>query len=116
MVKRWLDDIGYRTIRGYKMPKSRIYEILRNPFYYGDFRFGKQIYKGNHDPLISKSLFDKAQTQLYSVPKQWSKHSFPFKKLCICGKCGGNITAELRYRKIKGNNVNTHIYYHCNHY
>lgn len=39
---------------------------------------------------------------------------FPFKKLCICGGCGGNVTAEIKYRRLKSNKVNTHIYYHCN--
>lgn len=44
----------------------------------------------------------------------WNKQSFPFKKICICGSCGGSVTAEIKYRRLRNNSINTHIYYHCN--
>jgi hypothetical protein len=54
------------------------------------------------------------QIQLQVAPRQWNKQLFPFKKICICGSCGGNVTAEIKYRRTKTNKINTHIYYHCN--
>lgn len=114
MVKKWLDDIDFRTKNGCRMPLSKVYVALQNPFYYGEFQYGDKWYKGTHKPLISKTLFEKVQIQLQVSPKQWNKQLFPFKKICKCGSCGGSVTAEIKYRRTKANQVNTHIYYHCN--
>lgn len=114
MVKKWLDDIEFTTKGGYKMHLSKVYEALQNPFYYGEFKYGDIWYKGIHETIITKSIFEKVQIQLQVAPKQWNKQLFPFKKICICGSCGGNVTAEIKYRRTKANIVNSHIYYHCN--
>lgn len=114
MVKKWLDELGFKTKAGYKIALSKVYAILQNTFYYGEFRYGGKWYKGVHEPIISKRTFDKVQIQLQVAPRQWNKQMFPFKKICTCGNCGGNVTAEIKYRRTKTNKVNTHIYYHCN--
>lgn len=114
MIKRWLDRIGYRSKNGNKLALSKIYTALNNPFYYGEFKYGDRWYKGSHEPLITKKLFDKVQIQLQVAPKQWNKQVFPFKKLFRCGYCGANITAEIKYKRIKKGGINTYIYYHCN--
>lgn len=114
MVKKWLDDIGFTTKSGCKMPLSKIYAALQNPFYYGEFQYGDKWYKGTYESLITKALFERVQIQLQVAPRQWNKQLFPFKKICICGSCGGNVTAELKYRRTKANVIHSHIYYHCN--
>ncbi len=114
MVKKWLDDIGFTTKLGCKMHLSKVYVALENPFYYGEFKYGEFWYKGTYEPLISKHIFDKVQIRLQVAPRQWNKQLFPFKKLCICGSCGGSVTAEIKYRRTKDNRVNAHIYYYCN--
>jgi len=114
MIKRWLDDMDFRTKYGCHMCLGRIYKTLTNSFYFGEFKFGDTTFKGTHDPLITKALFEKVQVQLQVVPRQWNKQQFPFKKLCVCGSCGGNVTAEIKYRRTKYGHVHTHIYYHCN--
>lgn len=63
---------------------------------------------------LEKASFERVQIQLQVAPRQWNKQLFPFKKICICGSCGGSVTAELKYRRTKANIVNSHIYYHCN--
>ncbi|MBP7875833.1 recombinase zinc beta ribbon domain-containing protein [Candidatus Woesebacteria bacterium] len=90
------------------------YVALQNPFYYGEFQYGDKWYKGTHTTIITKTLFEKVQIQLQVAPKQWNKQLFPFKKICKCGSCGGSVTADIKYRRTKSNQVNTHIYYHCN--
>lgn len=114
MIKRWLDNQSFRTKNNCKLTLGRIYATLNNPFYYGEFKYGVKWYKGTHKPLVSKYIFDKVQIQLQVAPRQWNKQVFPFKKLCKCGGCGGNVTAEVKYRRTKANKINTHIYYHCN--
>ncbi len=100
---------GLRTkagkAEGKKVHKSKIHVILRNPFYYGMMESHGRMYRGNHSPIISKSLFDKCQDILdkKSKPRR-QKHNFIFVGLCICEECGCAITAEYQ----RG-----HSYYHC---
>lgn len=115
MLQRWLETKKFRTPKGYKMKLSRVFATLKNPFYYGEFYFGKNWYKGTYQPLITKKLFEKAQVQLETYPKQWNKQVFPFKKICKCGNCGSGITAEVKYKVLKSGKVNSHTYYHCCH-
>ncbi len=112
-LKRWLDKIGFTTKYGKKFCLGRIYKTLKNPFYYGEFIYGGVKYKGKHTPLITKQVFDKVQQQLIVPPKQWYKKQFPFKIICKCGSCGGSITAEEKYKKLKYGGYKKYIYYHC---
>ena len=43
---------------------ERIRQLLMNPFYYGYFKYGGELYEGKHKPLIAKKLFDKVQETL----------------------------------------------------
>lgn len=114
MAHKWLTDIHYIGQWGKPLALSKVYTVLSNPFYYGEFEYGGVWYKGTHEAIISKKIFEKVQINLQVVPREWNKQSFPFKQICICGNCGGKITAEVKYRRTKSNTVNTHIYYHCN--
>jgi hypothetical protein len=112
-IKKWLDSIRFTTKIGKKLSLSRIYATLNNPFYYGEFQYGDDWFKGSHEPLITKDLFDKVQKQLIVPPKNWHKKQFPFKTLCRCGSCGGGVTAEEKYKKLKYGGYAKHVYYHC---
>jgi len=113
MIKRWLDKIGFTTRSGKPLALSKVFTILKNPFYYGEFEFGGQLYKGNHHPLISKELFLEVQRHLTTTPKDWKKNTFPFKSICVCGKCGASVTAEERIKKLKYDGMTKYVYYHC---
>jgi site-specific DNA recombinase len=39
-IKRWLDASGFRTRSDKCVSLSQLYIILKNPFYYGEFKFG----------------------------------------------------------------------------
>lgn len=112
-IKRWLDRIKFTTRSGKPLALSKVYKTLKNPFYYGEFSFGGKTYKGKHEPLITKELFDKVQRQLIVPDKEWNKKVFPFRTLCTCGSCGERITAEEKYKKLKGGGIRKYIYYHC---
>ncbi len=87
--------------------KSRNEAILKNPIYYGYFRWRGQLYKGIHEPIISKMLFDSVQMQLKrrgNRVKQ-TKRNFMYSGLLTCAKCGCSVTAEIKKGK--------YIYYHC---
>ncbi|MDZ4228575.1 MAG: recombinase family protein, partial [Candidatus Levybacteria bacterium] len=112
-IKRWLDMVGFRTKNNKQMPLSVIFTILKNSFYYGEFEFNGEWYKGKHSPLITKEIFDKVQKQLITPPREWHKKVFPFKTLCRCGTCNGRVTAEEKYKKLKYGGYTKYIYYHC---
>lgn len=96
---------GFRTKRGCKYGKSKVYKILNNPFYYGVMEREGKYYPGNHEPIISKILFDKAQEILQGrVHKRPKRHFFRFRGLLECHICGCALTAS----KKKG-----YDYYYC---
>ena len=81
-------------------------QILSNPFYYGHFRYLREIHEGVQEPIITKKLFEAVQLVLNKRSKPWSKPRVPkpYLGLFRCGQCNMMITAELK----KG-----HIYYRC---
>lgn len=97
---------GLRTRGGYKLVRSRMADLLSDPFYYGTNRWNGKLYKGVQEPLISKDLFDRVQEVLNNktTPKYF-RHDYLLKGLIKCEDCGGLLTWE----KHKG-----HIYGHCN--
>jgi site-specific DNA recombinase len=99
---------GLRTHQNNTLVKSRMAEMLADPFYYGTIQWNDELKPGSHEALISKPLFDQVQHVLGkgSSPK-YSKHAHTFKGLIKCAECGGTITWEEK-KKI--------VYGHCNFY
>ena len=83
--------------------------MLRNPVYFGDFRWKGQIYRGHHDPIISKAQFDAVQAVFALANKpRYTKRRHAFAGLLRCGRCGCALTAEVKKAK--------YVYYHCTGY
>lgn len=117
-VKRWLDDIDFRSRQGKRLVLSHIYRTLQNPFYYGEFQYPKtnpKLHKGKHKPLITKQLFDEVQLQLTVVPKlRTGSKEFSFTKILKCGACKTGITAEEHMKRlITTGEIRRYVYYHC---
>ena len=105
-ITKVIYEQGYRGKNEKKLSKSNIHKILQNRFYYGVMVKGDQYYEGNHEPLITKALFDDVQAVLSG--KHYSKrqtHFFPLRGVMICAVCGCMLTATLQKGK--------HIYYYC---
>ncbi len=115
-LKVWLDEKGLTNRSGKKVTLSQIYLILKNPFYYGQFKYGETRYKGAHEPLISEELFKRVQKQLV-VPRKakWGSKGFAFKHVFKCATCGSNLVGEEKYKKLTTGLFRKHIYYHCPH-
>jgi len=103
MAKRGLTDRG-----GKPLSFKSLSIILRNPFYIGLMRICTtgEIFEGKHAPLVTKAVFDRVQAimdgRLYP---RVEKHSFLFRRLLKCARCGRSLTGE---RQRAGR-----IYYRC---
>lgn len=116
-IYKWLKKTGFKARSGKPLVLGNIYLLLRNPFYYGEFEYpygSGEWYKGKHDPLISKELFDKVQAAIgdHYIPKTESKE-FAFTKLITCGRCGSGITADEKWKLLKDGSSSRYVYYRC---
>lgn len=116
----WLkDEIKFTTRSGKQLYLGNLYMVLRNHFYYGTFQYPKdsgEWYKGAHEPLISKALFDKVQEKIKvqnTRENGMQSKEFAFTKLMTCGLCGSGITADEKYKTQKNGNVHRYVYYGC---
>ncbi len=96
---------GFTTESGGYIGTSLIERIIKNPFYMGIMYSNGKYYNGNHEPIISKALFEQAQLvqKVRSKPKE-KKLMFPLRGLLTCASCGCMYTATIK----KG-----HQYYYC---
>jgi len=96
---------------GRPLPTSAIHHILRNRLYTGEFEWKGHLYKGRHEPLISRELWERVQGVLEGrnakKPKA-GKPEFAFTGLVACGHCGCAMTGEIKKRR--------YVYYHCTGY
>ncbi len=99
-------DIGLLSKKDKMISISVLQNILQNPFYYGAFKYNNELHQGNHEPMITKKLFEKCQDVLSdrSRPNKRKIKEFAFRGLLFCGECGCAITSETQ----KGHN-----YYRC---
>lgn len=98
---------GLKNSTGGTATRNSVWRMLKNPFYMGLIRIKKtgETFDGVHEPLVTKSVFDKVQNILSGrAPKQTRTHDFLFRRLFQCKHCGRSLIAEEQ----KG-----HIYYRC---
>ena len=110
-LRNEITEIGLVSRNGKRLTVSNIQMILRNPFYYGAFKFNGELYEGKHEPAITKKLFDKVQEVMSekSRPKKRGEKTYIFRGLLKCGECGCAITAEDKTKK----SGRHYVYYRC---
>ncbi len=116
-IQRWLESNNIRTRGDKRIPLSAIYRMLGNTYYYGEFEYPKKSgnwYKGQHEPLITKELFEKVRQALVVPAKpKWGAKDFPFKGFIKCYSCGSSLVGEHKLRKRRDGSVREYTYYHC---
>ena len=114
-LAEFMEKSGLKSRKNNRCNSSRISKIITNPMYYGHFRHAGEIYEGKHTPIITKELFDKANTVLHSRGRTLDKKTDPrpFCGLMSCGSCGMGITAEKKVKRQKNGNTHFYTYYHC---
>ena len=107
-VKEQLHEEGFIYQSAHKkISKGQLGKMLQNVNYLGVLKFKDKIYAGQHPPIISQELFDKAQLSFRkdNKPLYRDDHNFALAGMMTCAKCGCAITAEIKKGK--------YIYYHC---
>lgn len=98
---------GLRRRSGAPLTSDQLSAILRNPFYIGIVRLKAtgEVFAGNHEPLVPKTLFDRVQAILSGrcYPRV-QINRFLFRRLITCERCRRSLTGERK----KG-----HVYYRC---
>lgn len=119
-IYNWLKfDLNFKTINGNKhLTLSNVYSILDNHFYYGTFEYPRKSgnwYKGKHEPIITRELYEKVQERLKrdKIVRGESKE-FAFTRLLRCGVCDSGICAEEKFKNLKDGTVARYVYYGCN--
>lgn len=98
-------EYGLKTKTGKVMYRNTIATILTNPFYAGLIRIKDTIYQGQHEPLISPSMFNKVQDIMHGKSNtKIRKHDFIYRRSIKCSNCNYFLIGE----KQKG-----HTYYRC---
>jgi len=116
-LKKWLDSINFTIKSGKPVQLSLILSMLKNSFYYGEFEYpigSGRWYKGSHEPLITKEVFDMVQASRIGPRNvKYGAKAFAFKMIIKCGNCGSNIIGEEKFKKLLDGSFSHHIYYHC---
>jgi DNA invertase Pin-like site-specific DNA recombinase len=98
---------GLRNHAGRRVTRNGISTILNNSFYMGIIKIQRtgENFLGNHEPLVTKRLFETVQNVLNGRYATRTKaHDFLFRRILTCRLCSYSLIGELQ----KG-----HIYYRC---
>lgn len=89
--------------------KSTLHQVLRKRLYSGDFDWNGATYRGTHEPLVSKEVWDRVQDLLDGRQHgRRAKHDFTYSGLVVCGHCGCAMVGEIKKQR--------YVYYHCTGY
>jgi site-specific DNA recombinase len=104
-----------RRIGGGRMSKSLIYKIFTNPFYAGYIPHNGELFKGNHQAMITLNEFDQVQLILgkKGAPRKGSS-VYAYTGLITCGECGCRVVAKQNFKFVKRENKTvSYIHYYC---
>ncbi len=103
---------GFRSRNGKYLAHSKMAEVFRNHFYYGEMRWRGFVGQGVHTPLIDQDTYERCRAIMMEHGARRCrrrKFNFILRGFVWCGKCGYRYTAEHHPKKNKS-------YYHCSHH
>ncbi|MHB8871961.1 MAG: recombinase family protein [Candidatus Doudnabacteria bacterium] len=112
-----LYTLGFRSKGTAKRPpgkvhKSRIANMLANPFYKGIVRWNEIETKGIHKPLIAKDLWDRVQEVIKvrdQAGERKRKHPHYLRGTVYCGECGSKMSSMVVKNRVK----DEYTYFYC---
>ncbi len=117
-VKRYLNGKGVKTAQGVSWTESKVIQMIENVIYKGDYIMHKHFVnedrklvpnrgevdawyaEDDHVPLVSKSLWQRAQDALASRRGYLAEGSviggeYPYKDFLFCAECGHPLYARI---------------------
>lgn len=114
-IAMWLNhELSARTARGALWTGQQVARAIQNPTYTGVYPKGprggdREWVAGDHQPLISRDVYDKAQAilkQRKQLPPRQATGMYPLSGIARCGVCGGPLCVS----KLSKARNNQHIY------
>lgn len=102
-----MHELGLTNRSSGKLRLNCLNDLLQNPFYIGLIRIKNigEMFVGQHQPIIPKTLFDLVQSILQGKTGQKTKHhDFLFKRQLNCAGCNRKLIGEIQ---------KSYVYYRC---
>jgi DNA invertase Pin-like site-specific DNA recombinase len=100
-----------REMRGERWTKDRVSRIIKNPIYAGLMPTGGEVHPGEHEPIVSRDVFEGANSKIQARRRVFGRKRDPryvLRSLVRCGDCGYAIVpASTNARGV------VHRYYRC---
>lgn len=103
-----------REIGGKAWDKNAVHRVLTNPIYIGKIRQKSELHAGEHEAIVSREVFDEAQTSLKERSTgrrahQSRKFEYLLTGLLRCVPCGAAMTSSMGM----GRGGKRYRYYRC---
>ncbi len=111
IVANECNSMGFRNRNGALWDKRQIHKILNHPVYLGKIRWNSQIFPGIHQPLVSESVFNQAQS-IFAERKTHRESKTVLgllKGVLFCAECDHPMTPNYTKKR----NGNIYRYYRC---
>lgn len=94
---------------------SSLYRMFNNPFYAGYITHNGELYKGNHNPVVSLKDFDYAQVILGKRGKpRAGVNGYAYTGLIKCSECGCSIVGKTNNKFVKREGrIVSYVHYYC---
>jgi site-specific DNA recombinase len=100
-----VNELGYRSRKGYPFKTDRVLGILQNRVYLGESKYNSKrlkktaVAKDTHEAIMSEEEFNQIQALFKSRRSKENLQSLgiksPLNKLLVCGVCGKGMTIQL---------------------
>lgn len=109
---------GNTNRRPHPLNYNTVYEILRNPFYYGVMKVKGKLIPHIYDKIIDKKLYDRVQLileaksidrEFLAKQQKYKTRKFAFRSIIRCGKCNHFMSPDCKIKK----NKMSYVYFRC---
>ena len=109
-ITKLRDDLNEKFPKEINWSYRAVRAILDNPVYCGYNKYSGKIYKGNHEPIISKEDYDKTQAELKIRQRTAAENVNPrpfqakyiLSGIAQCGYCGAPLKIILGVKRKDG--------------
>ena len=93
--------------------RSRVHDLLREPFYMGELVYQGERHPGRQPPMVTAAEFAEVQRRLdRPQPLRRPRLEFAFAGTLRCAACGCSVVGERKVKRYSGRAA-TYVYYHC---